>query len=55
LNNDIIRGEDFDQFEGSSYLGSHLGIASGENFAYPVWIGTPQNAQTQVYTARIER
>ncbi|HLF89038.1 MAG TPA: hypothetical protein VI451_08850 [Anaerolineales bacterium] len=55
LNQDPIRGEDFIKWFGGSMAGSHLAVASGDDYAYPVWIGTPQSGQTQVFTARIER
>jgi hypothetical protein len=55
LNSEPIRGEDFPRFGGASYPGSHLSIASGERYAYPMWIETPNVGKTQVYTAKIER
>jgi hypothetical protein len=55
LNQQPIRGDDFARFHGISQPGSHLAVASGGEFAYPIWIGTPENGKTQIYTAKIER
>jgi hypothetical protein len=55
LNENIIRGEDFIQFQGASQVGSHLSVASGDDFAYPVWVGTPSQDKTQVYGIKISR
>jgi hypothetical protein len=55
LNQEPVRGEHFTLFEGASRPGSHLAVASNDEFAYPIWIGTPETRKTQVYTARIER
>jgi hypothetical protein len=55
LNQQPIRGNDFARFEGVSRPGSHLAVASGIEFAYPIWIGTPETGKTQIYTAKIER
>jgi hypothetical protein len=55
LNQEPIHGDDFARFWGVSQPGSHLAVASGDEFAYPIWIGTPENGRTQLYTAKIER
>jgi hypothetical protein len=55
LNKDIIDGESFARFEGSSMSGSHLAVASSDEYAYPVWIETPGVNQTQVHTVQIQR
>ena len=55
LNDRPIRGEDFIRFQGASQVGSHLSVASGDDFAYPTWIGTPTNGKTQVYSIKIKR
>ncbi len=55
LNDQPIRGEDFVRYQGGSQPGSHLAVASGEAFAYPIWVGTPAPGQTQVFTAKIAR
>jgi hypothetical protein len=55
LNDQPIRGEDLLRFQGASQVGSHLAVASGADFAYPVWIGTPSSGMTQVYMAKIGR
>jgi hypothetical protein len=55
LNQQPVRGKDFARFDGVSEPGSHLAIASENEFAYPMWIGTPENGKTQIYTAKIER
>jgi len=55
LNQQPIRGDDFARFQGVSQPGSHLVVASGGEFAYPIWVGTPETGQTQIYTAKIER
>jgi hypothetical protein len=55
LNQQPIRGSDFARFQGVSQPGSHLAVASGGEFAYPIWVGTPKTGQSQIYTAKIER
>ncbi|MGZ9166527.1 MAG: hypothetical protein ACXW4U_15260 [Anaerolineales bacterium] len=55
LNQQPIRGDDFARFQGVLQPGSHLAVASGGEFAYPIWVGTPETGQTQIYTAKIER
>jgi hypothetical protein len=55
LNQQPIRGSDFARFQGVSQRGSHLAVASGGEFAYPIWVGTPKTGQSQIYTAKIER
>ncbi len=55
LNDRLIRGEDFILFQGASQVGSHLSVASSNEFAYPTWIGTPTTGKTQVYGIKIER
>jgi hypothetical protein len=55
LNEAPIQGERFARFGGSSFAGTHLGMASTAEFAYPVWIATAGAEGTQAYTARIER
>jgi hypothetical protein len=55
LNQQPIQGKDFTYFEGVARPGSHLAVASGSESAYPIWIGTPENGRTQVFTAKIER
>ena len=55
LNQQPIHGQDFARFQGTSRPGSHLAIASGIEFASPMWIGTPETGKTQIYTAKIAR
>jgi hypothetical protein len=55
MNQQPIQGKDFMRFEGVSGPGSHLAVASGSEFAYPIWIGTPGSGKTQIYTAKIKR
>ena len=55
LNGRPIQGEDFARFGVASRAGSHLSVASGDMYAYPIWIGTPQTGKTQIYSAKIER
>ncbi|MBC8496882.1 MAG: hypothetical protein H8D37_04400, partial [Chloroflexi bacterium] len=55
LNAELIRGESFMRFEGESQVGSHIAIASTDDYAYPIWIGTPASKTTQVYTVQITR
>ena len=55
LNEQSIEGRDFARFYGLSQPGSHLAVASGDEFAYPMWIGTPENGKTRIYIAKIER
>ena len=55
LNQQPIQGKDFARFYGVSQPGSHLAIASDNEFAYPMWVGTPENGKTQIYIAKIER
>jgi hypothetical protein len=55
LNGHPIQGEDFARFGIPSSAGSHLSVASGDMYAYPIWIGTPQTGKTQIYSAKIER
>jgi Dolichyl-phosphate-mannose-protein mannosyltransferase len=55
LNQQPIRGADFVQYTGASPLGSPLAVSSSNDYAYPVWIGTPQVSKTQVFTAKIAR
>jgi hypothetical protein len=55
VNQEPIRGEDFVRYTGDSELGSPLAVSSSNDFAYPIWIGTPQVSKTQVFTAKIAR
>ena len=55
LNQQPIKGKDFTRFFGDSQPGSHLAVASNNEFAYPMWVGTPETGRTQIYTAKIER
>ena len=55
INQSLILGESLARFEGRSTYGSHLEIAATDEYAYPVWIGTPQEGMTQVYTVKIKR
>jgi hypothetical protein len=55
LNSQLIRGQDFARFNSASQVGSHLAVASGDDYAYPIWIGTQASGKTQVFTAKIER
>lgn len=55
LNQQPIRGDDFVRIQGTSLVGSHLAVASGNEFAYPIWIGTPETGKTQIYSAKIKR
>jgi hypothetical protein len=55
LNDQPIRGEDFVRFNGASQVGTHLSVVSHEDYAYPIWIGTPSLSRTQVFGLRIER
>jgi hypothetical protein len=55
LNQQPVRGKDFARFFGDSHPGSHLAVASDNEFAYPMWIGTPETGKTQIYLAKIER
>ena len=55
LNAKPIDGESLVRFDGRSALGSHLAVASSDEFAYPVWIGTPSQGKTQVHMVQIER
>jgi hypothetical protein len=55
LNQEPIHGADLVRLQGTSQIGSNLAVASGNEFAYPVWIGTPETGKTQIYTAKIQR
>ena len=55
LNQQPIRTQDFARFQGDSQPVSHLAVASDDEFAYPIWIGTPESGKTQLYTAKIQR
>jgi hypothetical protein len=55
LNQKPIKGEDFFRFMDASWVGSHLTVASSNDFAYPVWIGTPTSSKTQLNGIKIER
>jgi hypothetical protein len=55
LNNKPVEGESLARFQGRSTIGSHLAIASSDDNAYPIWIGTPGEGKTQVYTIQISR
>jgi hypothetical protein len=55
LNDNLVVGENFARFEGASNPGSHLAVASSNQYAYPAWIGTPGKGKTQVYTVQISR
>ena len=55
LNQQPIRGEDFVRSQGGSQVGSHLSVASSDDFAYPVWIETPASGKTQVVGIKIRR
>ena len=55
LNTELVEGESLARFQGRSTIGSHLAIASSDEYAYPIWIGTPGEGKTQVYTIQISR
>ena len=55
LNDDPIRGEDFMRIGGASQAGSHIAIASTDQYAYPIWIETPETSKTQIFTVQISR
>lgn len=55
LNEHPIRGEDFMRIGGVSQAGSHIAIASTNQYAYPIWIGTPGESKTQIFTVQISR
>ncbi len=55
LNQEPIYGENFLPAVGFGQAGSPLGIASGDEFAYPVWIGTSQEGSNQLFSMKIER
>jgi hypothetical protein len=55
LNEEPIRGERFLRLNGSSVAGLRFGMASTDEYAYPVWIETQGQDGTQAYTVRIER
>ena len=55
LNQTLVKGESFTRFNGTSSIGSHLSITSTDDVVYPIWIGTPADEKTQVFTVRIDR
>ena len=55
LNERSIRGDDFIRSRGGSQVGSHLAVASANEFAYPTWIGTPTPGKTPVFGVKINR
>jgi hypothetical protein len=55
LNDKLVEGESLARVEGSSSAGSHLAVASSDDYAYPIWIGTPSKNKTQVYIVQITR
>jgi hypothetical protein len=55
LNGKLVEGESLARFEGRSTVGSHLAVASSDEYAYPVWIGTIGKNETQVHTVQITR
>jgi len=55
LNEVPIRGERFVQVMGMSLAGYRLGMASTDEFAYPLWIETQGEEGTQAFTVRIGR
>jgi hypothetical protein len=55
INDQVVRGDDFVRFMGGSQVGSRLSVASSDDFAYPIWIGTPSEGKTQIFGVKIER
>jgi hypothetical protein len=55
LNETPIQGNRFVRLAGRSTAGSHLGLASTEVYAYPIWIDTQDSDRPQAFTTRIER
>ena len=55
INQKAIVGSSLARFEGQSIFGSHLEITANNEYAFPVWVGTPQEGMTQVYTRQIKR
>jgi len=55
LNDKVVDGESLARFENQTEVGSHLSVASTDEFAYPIWIGTPGPGKTQVYSVQIIR
>jgi hypothetical protein len=54
LNEAPIRGDMFLHLNGRSTMGSHLSVASTDEAAFPVWIGTDRG-ESVLMTARIDR
>jgi hypothetical protein len=50
-----IQGNRFVQIAGFSQAGSHMGMASTDAAAYPIWIETQGQEGTQAVTVRLER
>ena len=55
LNEGPVQGDRFVRSGGFSQVGSHLGMASSDSYAHPIWIDTPDVERTQAMTVRIER
>jgi hypothetical protein len=55
LNEAPIRGDRLVRLAGRSTAGSHIGMASTNAYAYPVWIETQNASGTQAVTTRIAR
>lgn len=55
INEQPILGERFVRTRGSSRPGEYIGMASTDEFAYPIWIDTQGEEGTQAYTVQIRR
>jgi hypothetical protein len=55
LNESPIQGNRFVQIANFSLPGSHMGIASTDAAAYPIWIDSQGTQGTQAFTRRLER
>ncbi|MCK4471623.1 MAG: exo-alpha-sialidase, partial [Anaerolineae bacterium] len=55
LNEEPIVGARFVRIKAVSTLGDYIGMASTDEYAYPIWIDTRGEEGTQAYTVRIER
>jgi hypothetical protein len=55
LNIEAIQGNRFVQIGDYSLAGSHMGMASTDAAAYPIWIDTQGQEGTQAVTVRLER
>jgi hypothetical protein len=55
LNDAPVIGSRFVRTRGMSRPGEYMGMASTDDYAYPVWIDTQGAEGTQAYTVRIER